>query len=137
MESGGRFMGAFLTGGVSIEWHEFSNHNDLNWAESFHPLSIEICLNFSGPARLQQDKTIGELDSEHIAVYATGDNAIKARRLSGHIHRFFTLELSADYLRTQLSAVMEGVKPEIRDFVENPEQARSIIQVAPDAGACP
>ncbi len=126
-----KIHGGFPDRGVSIEWHEFSIQDDLNWAESFHPLSIEICLNFSGHATLRKDKADRGGGLRAYRRVHDGNNPIRAQRLSGHLHRFFTIELSAEYLRTQLSAVMEGVKPEIRDFVENPERARSIVQVGP------
>jgi AraC family transcriptional regulator len=124
-----KIHGSFPEKGISIEWHDFSNMEDVDWAESFHPLSLEICLNFSGRAKLQQDKTSQEIDSEQIAIYATGDRPIRARRFTGHLHRFFTVELSAEFLRSQLNAVLDGLKPEIRGFLENPERARSIIHV--------
>lgn len=122
-----KIHGGFAEKGLSIEWHDFSCARDLDWAESFHPQSLEICLNFSGPARLQQDKAGCEIDAEQIAVYATGDRPIKARRLSGHLHRFFTIELSAGFLRSQLGAVANGLKKEVRDFLEKPERAGSIV----------
>jgi AraC family transcriptional regulator len=124
-----KIHGGFPDKGISIEWHDFSNLEDIDWAESFHPSSLEICLNFSGSAKLQQDKWVQEVNSGQIAVYATGDRSIKARRVSGHLHRFFTIELSAEFLRAQLGAVLSGLKPEIRDFLENPDQARSIMHV--------
>ncbi len=124
-----KIHGGFPEKGISIEWHDFSNVEDVDWAESFHPRSLEICLNFSGSAKLQQDKTAQEINAEQIAVYATGDRSIKARRFSGHLHRFFTLELSAEFLRSQLGAVLGGLKPEVREFLENPHRARSIIHV--------
>lgn len=126
-----KIHGGFPDRGISIEWHDFSNVEDVDWAESFHPLSLEICLNFSGRARLEQDKAPRELDSEQIAVYATGDRTIKARRFSGHLHRFFTIELSATFLRSQLGAVLGGLKPEVRGFLENPDRARSIVHAGP------
>jgi AraC family transcriptional regulator len=121
--------GDFPDKGISIEWHDFSNVNDVDWAESFHRQSLEICLNFSGRAHLQEDKTGREVEAEQIAVYATGDRSIKARRASGHLHRFFTLELSAHYLREQLDAVRDGLKPEVRDFLDHPDRAGSILHV--------
>lgn len=124
-----KIHGGFPERGISIEWHDFSTGDEIDWAESFHPLSLEICLNFSGRAKLQNDNAAHEVDSEQIAVYATGDRSIKAQRFSGHLHRFFTIELSAEFLRSQLGSVLQGVKPGIRDFLENPERARSVIHV--------
>ena len=49
----------------------FLDSGELDWAESFHPLSLEIRLNFSGQAKLQQDKSIREVSTEQIATYLT------------------------------------------------------------------
>ena len=40
----GNFQGL----GYSIEWHDFSTKSDLDWSRSFHPDSLEICLNLCG-----------------------------------------------------------------------------------------
>ena len=124
-----KIHGDFPQRGISIEWHDFSNAEDVDWGGSFHSSSLEICLNFSGRGKMQQDKVVQEIASEQIAVYATGERSIKAQRISGHIHRFFTIELSAEFLRSQLNAVLDGLKPEVRNFLENPDRARSIVHV--------
>jgi AraC family transcriptional regulator len=121
--------GSFPEKGLSIEWHDFSNAEDVDWAESFHPESLEICLNFSGHATLRQDRTTREVQADQVAVYAVGDRSLQARRLSGHLHRFFTMEFSAGFLRSQLGDAVDGLKPEIRGFLENPQRAPSIIHV--------
>src|SRR5580765_8157276 len=36
--------------GFSVEWHDFECRSSLDWAGSFHPNSIEICLNLEGAA---------------------------------------------------------------------------------------
>ncbi|HEY0257555.1 MAG TPA: AraC family transcriptional regulator [Candidatus Methylacidiphilales bacterium] len=128
-----KIHGGFPEKGLSIEWHDFSNVEDIDWAESFHPLSLEICLNFSGEARLWCDKVTKDVSAEAIAAYVTGNSTIGAERTSGHLHRFFTVELSVDFLRSQLGAVISGLKPAVRDFLENPDRARAII----DVGAMP
>ena len=124
-----KIHGGFTDKGISIEWHDFSNGEVLDWAESFHPLSLEICLNFSGQGKLRQEKVAQDVSAEQIAIYVTGDKAIEAQRNTGHLHRFFTIELSADYLRTQLSFVMGGLKPEVRNFLDRPDKARAILHV--------
>jgi hypothetical protein len=53
-----RIYGNFAEMGVSIEWHEFSNASDVDWARSFHPFSLELCLNFSGRALLHFASTM-------------------------------------------------------------------------------
>jgi AraC family transcriptional regulator len=126
-----KIHGSFPDKGHSLEWHDFSSDKDIDWSQSFHPQSLEICLNFSGQAHLQQDKAIQNIGPEQTAVYTTGSRPLQAQRNCGHLHRFFTLELSAGFLRQQLGPTLDGVKPAVRDFLENPEQARALVQVDP------
>lgn len=121
--------GSFPKQGLSIEWHDFSNSEDLNWARSFHPCSIEICLNFTGQARLQQTSPPRSFGAEQIAVYATGDHSTEAQRLSGHLHRFFTLEFSAEFLRYQLEPVIGNLKLSISQFLENPNRLNMLLHL--------
>src|SRR5213078_4422242 len=34
--------------GVAIEWHDFRIDRPFNWGRTFHPNSLEFCLNLSG-----------------------------------------------------------------------------------------
>ena len=34
--------------GVAIEWHDFRTDHAFNWGRTFHPRSLEFCLNLSG-----------------------------------------------------------------------------------------
>ena len=40
----------FRESGFSVEWHDFECKSPLDWAGSFHPDSVEICLNLGGHA---------------------------------------------------------------------------------------
>lgn len=42
-----RLHGSFADLGLSIEWHDFRLARDMDWGRSFHPGSLEVCLNFS------------------------------------------------------------------------------------------
>ena len=41
-------FGNFFEEGVSVEWHDFECAGTLDWSRSFHPDSLEICINFEG-----------------------------------------------------------------------------------------
>jgi hypothetical protein len=43
-----QLYGDFNKLGVSVEWHDFQTPRSLDWGRSFHPQSIEFCLNLSG-----------------------------------------------------------------------------------------
>src|SRR5438309_543170 len=34
--------------GVGVEWHDFHTERLLDWGRSFHPRSVEFCLNLGG-----------------------------------------------------------------------------------------
>jgi AraC-like DNA-binding protein len=45
-------FGSYRDLGFSFEWHEFASNEEFNWGRSFHPGSIELCLNLDGRGRL-------------------------------------------------------------------------------------
>jgi len=114
--------GGFTSRGVSIEWHDFRIENALAWSQSFHQSSLEICVNYTGSAELREGRRIHHLEREQVAVYTTRDELLNAIRTSDSIHRFLTLEFSAAYLRSQFTAMLEGLKPEVLRFLENPDR---------------
>lgn len=122
--------GNFFVQGASLEWHDFHVAQSLDWGASFHPESLEICLNFAGHATLGKGKAAQALEPERVAVYATGNERTIAMRAAGSMHRFFTLELSPDFLRKEFAAVMENLKPSVATFVENPSKSAPVIGVA-------
>src|SRR6266513_1729331 len=34
--------------GVAVEWHDFKTARNFNWGRTFHPRSLEFCLNLDG-----------------------------------------------------------------------------------------
>ncbi len=124
--------GSFPDQGLSVEWHEFSTDRALDWGRSFHSESLEVCLNFSGHADLGGDLALAP---EQVAWYTTGNNPVEAGRRTGHLHRFFTLELSAAFLQRNLGGMIDGLRPDVRRFVDKPARARPVVEVAPMAPA--
>ena len=43
----------FKENGFSVEWHDFECQSPLELASSFHPESVEICLNLEGHAEFE------------------------------------------------------------------------------------
>jgi AraC-like DNA-binding protein len=124
-----QLYGNFRQDGVSIEWHEFSNEEELDWSKSFHRDCLEICLNFSGQGTLQQGKSALLLAPQQVALYTIGEDKPKATRPSGHLHRFATLELSAGYLHRQFGTLLDKLSPPVRQFVEQPESILPYVEV--------
>lgn len=121
--------GNFFIQGASLEWHDFYLGQSLDWGESFHPESLEVCLNFAGKAMLGKGRAAQILEGEQMAVYMSGQDSVAAVRVGGAMHRFFTLELSPDFLRKEFKAVMANLKPEVVRFLENPAKSVPVIGV--------
>lgn len=121
--------GGFADQGVSVEWHDFQVVTPLDWAESFHEGSLEVCLNYTGNAELSVGPETQELAAGRFALYTSRGQRPEARRNAGSMHRFITVELSAEYLQRQFSAVLDGLHPGILKFLENPSQFNPWLEV--------
>lgn len=125
-------FGNFFEEGISVEWHDFTLSEDIDWARSFHPGSLEICLNFSGSARLHDGTAVRELPSGSLAIYTTrSQQAPRAMRLTGSWHRFLTLEVSPEYLRKQCADQLDLLKTPLRHFVQEGAQCPAYLEVRP------
>jgi AraC-like DNA-binding protein len=106
--------GSFRHLGYSIEWHDFSTTSELSWAESFHPGSLEICLNLEGHASVEAHD--GRLDFAPLTAgfYAQTGATLKAVRAAGERHRFITIELAAEFVRRHFSASEKDLHPQVQ-----------------------
>lgn len=95
--------GGFYNQGVSIEWQDFEVTRDFEWSRSFHPDSLELCLNLTGRGSISSAESTVEFDALTAGFYLPGKNELRAWRKAGERHRFITVEFSAKYLREQLS----------------------------------
>ena len=43
--------------GVAIEWHDFRIEHAFNWGRTFHPNSLEFCLNLNGHGAVGESAT--------------------------------------------------------------------------------
>src|SRR5436189_242113 len=86
--------------GVSIEWHDFQTARALDWGRSFHPRSVEFCLNVEGRGAVgeQADYVAGSA-----GYYSVADEPLRASRQARDHHQFVTLEFSRAHLQTQLA----------------------------------
>ena len=51
-------FGRFAALGMSFEWHDFDAPREVDWGRSFHPDSVEICLNISGTGLVSVSRVI-------------------------------------------------------------------------------
>jgi AraC-like DNA-binding protein len=108
--------GSYSQLGVSVEFHDFFTRSEVDWSRSFHPGSVEICLNLAGSAWLELGDRV-HLEPAQTVVYAAGDTPLRAARLSGQKHRFVTVELRPDFLRRRLAGCEAGLLPFIADTI--------------------
>jgi len=107
----GQLYGDFQRLGVSFEWHEFTVREPFDWARSFHPQSVELCLNLSGVAEVGTGKDIARYREGTGGFYRQGREPLRAVRLPGEAHRFITVELSPGFLSRHLGEGMADLHP--------------------------
>jgi AraC-like DNA-binding protein len=113
-----KLHGGFLHAGYSVEWHDFTTAEPLDWSKSFHPGSLEICLNLSGHADVgAADETL-ELGPLMAGFYAQNDSSLTACRRGGERHQFITVELSLPFLERHLAAGEGGLHPRVSRFLD-------------------
>jgi AraC family transcriptional regulator len=104
--------------GVAVEWHDFRTERSFDWGRSFHPRSLEFCLNLQGHGAVG---TLGRRQSNYVpgdsGYYAVGDEQLPASRRAHDHHQFVTLEFSRKHLQKQLVQNEPDLEPEIRRVI--------------------
>ena len=129
-----QLSGDFPRLGVSFEWHELSAGPEVDWAPSFHPDSVELCLNLTGSGEVKLGQTVLALGTWTAGFYRQGKDLLQARRLAGMPHQFITVELSTAFLTRHLSEVRTELHPLIRTTVEGSGQDSGLGAVEPMNG---
>jgi AraC family transcriptional regulator len=109
-----QLFGSFEKLGVSFEWHEFSTAETLDWGKSFHPESLEICLNLAGSGSIAVGKARAELSGHSAGFYYRGCTPLSARRGPNQRHQFLTIEYSLRFLESCFGARRERLHPVVR-----------------------
>lgn len=116
--------------GLSIEWHDFRLARNMDWGRSFHPGSLEICLNFSGTGVLQDGHAERSIGPGQVAVYTVQGERLRAMRQADSLHRFLTLELTPEFMRAQFApAERAKMTPAVRRFVENSTATAPYLEI--------
>lgn len=89
--------------GVSVEWHDFTTARAFDWGQSFHPQSIEFCLNLGGRGAVGEKRARRDFLPATSGYYSITDDALSASREAKDHHQFVTLEFSRAHLRKQLA----------------------------------
>ena len=107
--------GSFEHLGFSLEAHDFPLQRELDWARSFHPESVELCLNLDGVGHLTVRGRSTRVDPGTAIFYRVGTEPITASREGKGRHRFITLECRRDWLLRTLAGFDLSVDPALRD----------------------
>jgi AraC-like DNA-binding protein len=133
--------------GFSFEWHEFSSPKELDWAASFHPGSLELCVNLAGTGRIECGGKTTDLPPGALSFYYQGQPPLRATRRAGEAHRFITVELSPEFLRQNFSEQEATLHDQVRavvrgeakiSFVQTPERLpTALLQLVDSLRHCP
>jgi hypothetical protein len=95
--------------GVSFEWHDFTVSEELNWGRSFHPGSIEVCLNREGNGRVAFDNREIVFTPMSIGFYRRGEDTLRATRQANQLHRFLTVETVFRFLAPPFKRIRQFI----------------------------
>jgi AraC-like DNA-binding protein len=112
--------------GVSFEWHDFEAKERFDWGKSFHPGSVEVCLNVAGEARVRMGRRESVFGALTAGFYRRGDKPLEAWRAANQRHQFLTVEMSFDFLRRQMAEVKESLHPMISEVVSDESEKSAV-----------
>jgi AraC-like DNA-binding protein len=122
-------FGNFRNLGFSFEWHNFTCKEPLDWARSFHPGSVELCLNLCGRAIVRDAGQASELGAQTLAFYYQGEPPLNAIRHDGELHQFITVEFAPEFLTKHFSAKADSLHPLVRAVVKQEAKASTVSPV--------
>lgn len=111
-------FGSFRGVGYSIEWHDFLAKREFDWAASFHPGCVELCLNLEGHGFVEGRGGKTEFSPNTVGFYHRTDEPLTARRAAGEQHQFLTVEYSCPFLAKHLAEATATLHPLVRTAVE-------------------
>ena len=124
-----QLYGDFDRQGVSVEWHDFRTEHSFDWGRSFHPRSLEFCLNLEGRGAVGAP---GQARSDYLpgnsGYYAIADDPLAASRRAHDHHQFVTLEFSREHLQKQFVQNEADLEPEIRRVILVAKKSVSLPQ---------
>jgi len=104
--------------GVAVEWHDFRTGRSFDWGRTFHPRSVEFCLNLEGRGAVAANSRARcEYFPGNSGYYAIADEPLSASRQANDHHQFVTLEFSRKHLQKQFVQNEADLEPEIRRII--------------------
>ncbi len=108
--------------GWSVEALEFSSEESVNWAKSFHPDSLEICVNFAGQGVVRSGNRSLVFHPGFFGYYAQYREGLEATRSSGEANRFLTFEWSRPRLAKEMEGLEDDLRAEVRKWLAGRSQ---------------
>jgi AraC-like DNA-binding protein len=118
--------GSVSSAGVSFEWHDFKTKGEFDWGKSFHPGSIEVCLNLEGDGRVSFNKQAAVFTPLSAGFYRRGEQPLRATRQANQRHQFLTVEMSFDFLRRHLGDFVTSLHPLVREVVSGQSEKSAV-----------
>jgi AraC family transcriptional regulator len=116
--------------GVAVEWHDFRTERAFNWGRTFHPRSLEFCLNLEGHGEIGAQRKI-DYSPGNCGYYAIGGEPLAASRRAHDRHQFVTLEFSRNHLRKQFVLSEDDLEPELRRVIFEDKNDSVVAPVRP------
>ena len=121
--------GSVLGSGVSFEWHDFKTHVPFDWGQSFHPDTVEVCLNLDGHGTISSNGVEMTFSPMTVGFYRRGREPLRGRRAANQRHQFLTIEMSFDFLRRHLGEFVTSLHPLVRDTVGGGAETSAVAPV--------
>ncbi|MDB6067737.1 MAG: Regulatory protein SoxS [Pedosphaera sp.] len=113
-----RVFGSFKGLGYSIEWHEFYAREEFDWAATFHPGCVELCLNLNGCGYVEGAGRREDFSPGNAGFYRRLEAPLAGKRAAGQRHSFLTVEYSGPFLARHLAGSETKLHPIIRAAME-------------------
>jgi AraC-like DNA-binding protein len=119
--------GSVRGAGVSFEWHDFKTSGaEFDWGKSFHPGSVEVCLNLEGNGQVIFNKSEAAFTPLTAGFYRRGEQVLRATRDAKQRHQFLTVEMSFDFLRRHLGEFVTSLHPLVREVVAGQSEKSAV-----------
>lgn len=105
--------------GFSVEWHDFFARTEFDWAASFHPDCVELCLNLRGRGYVEGRGHRVDFEMNTAGFYGRETEPLTGKRLAGQQHQFLTVEFSRQFLTTHLGEIETLLHPVVRSVTGN------------------
>ena len=112
-------FGSFHGAGYSIEWHDFFAKREFDWAASFHPGCVELCLNLEGHGFVAGRGGRAEFAPNTVGFYHRQDEPLAAKRAKNEQHQFLTVEFSGPFLAKHLAGMEPMLHPVVSAAIGN------------------